>query len=190
LDTKTIALTIVFAAVTIALTPISVPAGFIFGYFYRFWDIPIVVAFLLFGPRVGVTVDVLRALAELTLLPGPTGLTGPPTALAGSLAMLLGVYVAGWLLKRKSFPAPDKRFGIAPVTVFAALGTLFRASFAPFIMYPVYRFFAPRAFTDAQILILVPGIMLFAAILALYTIVTGYLIAKTINRSLGVGNKL
>ncbi len=188
MDTKAIALTIVFAAVAIALTPIAVPAGFMVGYYFRFWEIPIVVAFLLLSPKIGVLVAALRALAELTLLPTPAGFLGPITSFGGTLAMLLGVYVAGWLLKRKQFKPQGKRFGIAAVTLLSAFGALSRASIVPFIMYPVYRFFAPRAFTDAQIMVLVPGIMVFAAILALYTIAVGYLIAKTINRSLGVGN--
>jgi hypothetical protein len=102
--------------------------------------------------------------------------------------MLLGVYIAVWLLKRKPFPAQGKRFGIAAVTLLAVLGAFSRASIVPFIMYPVYRFFLAQPFTDARIMALVPGIMIFAAILALYTIATGYVVAKTISRSLGIGN--
>jgi riboflavin transporter FmnP len=91
LDTKAIALTIVFAALAIVLTPVAIPAGFLLGYFYRFWEIPIVVAFLLLGPKIGITVAVIRTIAELTLFLGPAGFLGPITAFGGTMSMLLGV---------------------------------------------------------------------------------------------------
>lgn len=190
MDTRAIALTIVFSALAIALTPIAIPAGFLLGYSYRFWEIPIVVAFLLFGPKIGIAVTVIRTIAEMTILLRPSGFVGPITALGGTLAMLLGVYLASWLLKRGFPTAEGKRFGVAAVTLFAALGALFRASIAPLVMYPVYRFFLPRAFTDAEIVVLVPGIMLFAATLAIYTVIVGYLVARVISRNLRVGNGL
>jgi hypothetical protein len=59
-----------------------------------------------------------------------------------------------------------------------------------FIMYPVWRFFLPRVLSDAQIMVLVPPLLLFALTLCLYTIPIGYLIAKIVNKTLAVGNKL
>ena len=102
MNTKEIALTMVFTAIAIVLTPIAVPAGYLLGFFYRFWEIPIVAAFLLLGPKIGVAVTLLRTLAELTLFPGPAGALGPIMVLPVTLAMLLGTYVGGVLLKRKA----------------------------------------------------------------------------------------
>jgi riboflavin transporter FmnP len=191
MDTRAIALTIVFAALSIALTPIAIPAGFI-GFFYRFWEIPIVAAFLLFGPKVGVTVAVLRTLAELTLfqgpIPGVLGFLGALAALGGTLSMLLGVHVASWLLKRKT--AQDEDSGIKSGTYCTVLGGLSRMVIVPFIMYPVWHFLIPKPLSDAVIIGLVPPLMLFAFTLCLYTIPIGYLIATMVNKALAVGKRL
>lgn len=188
LNTKVISLTIVFAALAIALTPIAIPAGYI-GFFYRFWEIPIVAAFLLFGPEVGVTVAVLRTLAELTLFPGPIpgvlGFLGALAALGGTLSMLLGLHLAGWLLKRRA--SQDENSGIKPGTYYTALGGLLRMLIVPFVMYPVWRFLS---LSDAVIIGFVPPLMLFAFTLCLYTIPIGYLIATMVNKALAVGKRL
>ena len=191
LNTRAIALTIAFAALTIALTPVAVPAVYLTGFFYRLWEIPIVAAFLLLGPKIGVTVAVLRTLAELTLFPGPTGVLGPPIALLLTLSMLLGIYSADRLLKRKA--SQDKNLGIKPVTYFTSFGTLCRTVVVPFVMYAMYRFLLPLggpSFSDAQIMALMPAFMVFALTLSLYTIPVGYLIARTVGRNLKMGNQL
>jgi len=188
MNAREIALIIVFTALAIALNPVAIPAGYLPGSFYRFWEIPIVAAFLLLGPKSGVTVAVLRTVAELTLFLGPVGVLGPPLALVGTLSMLLGVYSADRLLKRKA--SQDKNLGTKPVMYFTALGALFRTVIVPFVMYPVYRFLLPRALSDVQILALMPALMVFTLTLSLYTIPIGYLIARTVSRDLKVGNRL
>jgi riboflavin transporter FmnP len=187
-NTRATALTIVFTALAIALTTFGIPAVFLTGFFYRFWEIPIVAVFLLLGPKIGGTVAVLRTIAELTFFPGPAGVLGPLIALGGTLSMLLGVYTAGRLLKRKA--SQDRHSGTKSVTYFTAFGALSRMAIVPFIMYAVWRFFSPHTLSDAQIMVLVPPLMLFALTLCLYTIPVGYLIARTVSRNLNVGNQL
>ena len=102
--------------------------------------------------------------------------------------MLLGVYLAGRLLKRKA--TQDGNPGAKSVTYFTVLGGVFRLAIVPFIMYPVWRFLLPRALSDVQIMALVPPLMLFAFTLCLYTIPIGYLIAKLVSKTLAVGNRL
>lgn len=186
MNTREIALTITFAAVAIALNPVAIPAVYVTGFYYRFWEIPIVAAFLLLGPKMGVTVAVLRTVAALTLFPGPAGIFGSLFALPITLSMLLGVYSADRLLKRKA--SQDKNLGIKPVTYFTALGALFRTATAPFVMYAMYHFFL--SFSDIQIMALMPVFAVFALTLSLYTIPVGYLIARTVSRNLKVGNQL
>jgi riboflavin transporter FmnP len=83
-NTRAIALTIVFTALAISLTTFGIPAVFLANFYFRFWEIPIVIAFLLLGPKIGVAVAVLRTLAELTLFPSPVGsFLGPLIALGG-----------------------------------------------------------------------------------------------------------
>jgi riboflavin transporter FmnP len=185
-NTREIALTVVFTAIAIALTPVAVPAGYLQGFFYRFWEIPIVAAFLLLGPKIGVTVTLLRTLAELTLFPSPAGILAPLFALLGTLAMLLGIYLGGMLVKHRV--PMDEKYGVRSIGSFTAFGALFRTICAPFVSYVMFRFFI--GFSDAQLMPLMPIFAVFALTLSLYTIPIGYLLANVVSRSLKLGNQL
>lgn len=185
LNTKAIALTAVFTAIAIVLTPVAVPAGYLQGFFYRFWEIPLVAAFLLLGPKIGVTVTLLRTLAELTLFPSPAGILAPLFALLSTLAMLLGIYLGGMFLKHKA--QVDEKYGVRSVGFYTAFGTLFRTICAPFVSYVIFRFFV--GFSDVQVIALMPIFAVFALTLSLYTIPVGYLLAKVVSRSLKPGNR-
>jgi riboflavin transporter FmnP len=185
-----IALTIVFTALSIALTPVAIPTVYLPGFYYRFWEIPIVAAFMILGPKSGVTVAVLRTMAVLTLFPGPVGILGPPIALLVTLNMLLGVYVADRLLKRKT--SQDENLGTKPVMYFTALATFSRVTISTFVTYVLYRFLLPLvglSFTDTQIMALLPVVMFFDLTLSLYTIPIGYLMARVVIGSLKIGNQ-
>jgi riboflavin transporter FmnP len=191
LNTKAIALAIVFTALSIALTPVATPAVYLPGFYYRFWEIPIVAAFMLLGPKSGVTVAVLRTIAALTLFPGPVGILGPPIALLVTLNMLLGIYAAERLLKRKT--SQDENLGTKPVLYFTALGTFSRVVISTFVTYFLYRFLLPLgglSFSDTQIMALIPVVMLFDLTLSIYTIPVGYFIARIVSRNLKTGNQL
>jgi hypothetical protein len=131
-------------------------------------------------------IEVLRTLAELTLFPGPAGVVAPLCTLPVTLSMLLGIYLASILLKRKT--SQEKNLGIKPVTYFTALGALFRAATTSLVMYAMYRFLINLP--DAQVMPLVPFFAVFALTLSLYTIPVGYLIARTVSRNVNVGNQL
>lgn len=186
MNTREIALIIVFTAIAIALTPIAVPAGYLQGFFYRFWEIPIVAAFLLLGPKIGVVVTLLRTLAELTLFPGPAGILAPLFALLGTLAMLLGIFLGGRFLKHRA--QVDEKYGVRSIGFYTAFGALFRTVCGPLVSYVLFRFFI--GFSDVQVMPLMPVFAAFALTLSLYTIPVGYLIARVVSRSLKVGNQL
>ena len=185
-NTRELGLIVVFTAIAIALTPVAVPAGYLQGFFYRFWEIPIVAAFLLLGPKIGFTVTLLRTLAELTLFPSPAGILGPLFALPATLAMLLGIYLGGRFVKHV---APvDEKYGLRSIGSCTAFGTLFRTISGPLVSYVLFRFFI--GFSDVQVMPLMPVFAAFALTLSLYTIPIGYLIARVVNTSLKVGHKL
>ena len=188
LNTRAIALTIVFAALAIVLNPVVVPAVYLVGIFYRFWEIPIVIAFLLVGARSGVAVALLRALAELTLFPGPVGYLGPVITLLPTLGGLLGIYLAEKVLKLNV--SQGQISGTKVVAYITVLGALCRTIFVPVVMYPMYRFLLPRALSDVQIMAIMPFLIVFSLTLAAYTIPIGYIIARTVSRHLAVGAKL
>jgi len=185
-NTREIALIIVFTAIAIALTPVAVPAGYLQGFFYRFWEIPLVAAFLLFGSKIGVTVTLLRTLAELTLFPGPAGILAPLFALLGTLAMLLGIYLGGKFVKHR---APvDEKFAVRLIGSCTVFGALFRTVCGTLVSYVLFRVFI--GFSDVEVMPLIPIFAVFALTLSLYTIPVGYLIARVVSRSLKVGNQL
>ncbi len=190
MNTKEIAAIIVLTAIAISLNPIAIPVIFGPG-FFRFWEIPIVVAFMLFGLKSAVTVAVLRTLAEMTLFPGPAGIVGPPIVFIPTLGMLLGLYVANWLLIRKG--SVNITLGKKPIAYFMAFGTFLRISASPFTTYILYRFMLPLVginVPESTMIALIPVLMLVALTLALYTIPIGYILARIVSRNLKVGNQL
>ena len=106
MNTKAISLTITFAALTIALDPIRVPSVILPGVYFRFCEIIIVVAFLLLGSAIAISIAGLNTLAEIVLFPGPAVLVGRPIVFVLTLCMLFGIYLAGKLLKRKDTAEP------------------------------------------------------------------------------------
>jgi riboflavin transporter FmnP len=191
-NTKEIALIITFAALSIALAPLRIPSVILPGVYFRFSEIPIVVAFLLLGPRIGISIAGLNALAEMALFPGPTVIVGRPLVFVLALSMMLGIYSANWLLKRKAPQNPNPV--VKPVIYYTAFGALLRTAVAPVLNYPMWRYVVPLlagiSFTDAQVIALIPAFMIYALIFSLYTIPIGYLIARVVSRSLKIGTKL
>lgn len=189
MDTKIVALVIIFSALAIALNPIAIPSIFLRGWGFRLWEIPIVIAFLLFGLKVGVTVALVHTLAELTLFPSPVGFLGPPSALLGTLIMLLGLYI-GDLIIRKRYSHLD--IGVKAGGYYTAFGTLARLAFSPVAAFLIYGVLIPLTGVNipmSTIIGLIPLVLIFDLILSLYTIPIGYLITRLISRSLKVGKQ-
>src|SRR3990170_7170359 len=111
MNTKTLATTIVIAAITVVLNPaitgMYVPYPFAPFLLYQIWEIPIVVAFLLIGPKYGVSISILNTAVLLAIFPGASP-TGPFYNLAASLSMLLGVYITRSLISRKGSQGETK----------------------------------------------------------------------------------
>jgi riboflavin transporter FmnP len=182
LNTKTLAATIVFAALAIALnlSPIKIPAPYAPYLIYQIWEIPIVTAFLLFGATVGVLIAGVNTLALFAFFPGALP-TGPMYNLAAVLSMLLGVGLASKVLK--------KRFATHETVVaglYTASGAIFRTAFMSLVNYSLLRFPPPvgYGFNEEAVLASLPLITIFNLTLALYTIPIGYSVAKFLRSSL------
>ena len=161
------------------------------GVYYRFCEIPIVAAFLLFGHKIGVAVAILNVPAEILLFPGPAVFITAPFVLMLSLCMLLGIHLASKLLKRKASQNEDR--GARAVTYYTAFGALTRTAMAPLVLFPLYRFLLAlmwMSLSDTEVFAMMPFLMLYAFTFSLYTIPIGYLIARMASRNLKVGNRL
>ena len=191
MNTRTIAIIVAFAALTIVLNPVSVPALYA-PFSYRIWEIPIVAAFLLFGFKIAVSILVLNAGVRFALFPGSTGVLGPPWAVVVTLSMLLGVYLASKLITRRvtqGKPLPGNK----PTVDLTTLGIIFRTGIMLPVDYAVFRYLFPlvlgRNLPEAVIIALLPGDLLFNITVPLYVIPIAYLMTKTVSRNLKVGNK-
>ena len=175
MKTKTIATIAVFTAISVALvlSPVKFPAPFAPFLKYQIWEIPIVAAFLLFGPFVGFSTSIINTLILLVVYPGDLP-TGPLYNLAAVSSMLLGIYiverVADYLNRRRDII----------LILSTVLGSIFRVGFMSAINWAFLRYPYPIGYSlpVEAIMPLLPLIGLFNATVVIYTIPLGYVISR------------
>ncbi len=192
MNAKEVALCSVFTAIAIALDRVRIPLGPIPFYF---WEIPIVIALLLFGFKFGFSVAALSVFGQALIFPRALGFLFPIWNLIAMSTVLIGVALVQRLITwRASRTSQVKPFRIKPVVYFTFTAIVFRLLLLPFVNYFMYKFMMPimvgPSFSDAYIMALMPGLLIFDAILVLYTVPTSYIIAKTVQKNLKIGNQL
>jgi len=135
MNTKAVAVTIAFTALATALNYVKIPAPYLIGFSYQMGDIVLIVALLLFGAKIGVTVATLNMLMTIILYQNPAGPIGPPYYLISVLAMFLGIYLAEKVNKKKK--TADKKASADLVGLATASGVISRT----LIMFPLDYFF-------------------------------------------------
>jgi riboflavin transporter FmnP len=176
-NTRSIALIIIFVALAIALNVYGpkIPYPFAPYLFFQLWEIPIVVAFLLIGPKSGVAVSVINTLILFAVFPGELP-TGPLYNLAAVLAMLLGIYlpyrIATRGCKQENLSSYLQKHLMVLTVSATALGAIVRV-----LVMTVVNFFAlqqpfPIGFQlpEAAVLAFLPFGALFNTIIAVYTV--------------------
>ncbi len=190
MDTKKLALTIVFAALTVALNPavsgIGIPAPYAPFLIYGLWEIPIVVAFLLISPMSGIAISLLNAVVLFAFFPGPLP-TGPLYNLIAIFSMLTGIYIAGKLTTRG---ATQGKQVVKIATATTVVGVVIRIAVMTAVNYTTLRFDYPVGFSMTELAIIgfLPLGALFNGTLALYTIPIGEFIADVVKRRLKLKN--
>jgi riboflavin transporter FmnP len=198
MNTKTLALIVVFTALSAALSIYfpKIPAPYAPFLYYQIWEIPIVAAFLSIGPKTGTAIAVLNTLILLAVFPGNLP-TGPFYNLIAVLSMLLGIFVAyriavhGCSIENISqFLKEHAKTLIVSTT---ALGAITRVAITTTANYFLIAqpspigfgsFFEFGGLTGQQAVIaFIPFSILFNATIAFYTIPIGLVIALTVNRS-------
>jgi hypothetical protein len=188
MNTKSLALIISFAAIAIALNAIKIPAVFWPGNFFQLSDIPIVVAFLLFGVRVGVFVGVLNLLGQLAFyLISPVYIVAYPMGFIATLLTLLGVYIACRYIARKN--SSGKLCTQRPIIYLTGFAVISRAAIMPIIDYQIFfgllfPIFSGYAFPETYMVGLIPVLILFNIIIPLYTIPVAYTVASRVKKVL------
>jgi riboflavin transporter FmnP len=196
MNTRAIAMTIAFAAVTIVLNPavlgFAVPAPFLPYVSYYIWEIPIVAAFFLIGPKYGLSTVFLNALTLMLVFPGSAFIHPPFSIISGS-SMMLGAYLGYKLVIRGI--SEDESVPWSRLTTYATgLGILFRVVVMTFVNYVALHYLSKVMvgveLMEAGIIAVLPLVMLFNITIALYTIPIGCAIAKVISRNLKAGNRI
>ena len=185
MNTKKISLTIVFAALTVALNPaisgVGVPAPYLPFLIYGLWEIPIAVAFLLIGPKSGAAIMIINAVMLFAFFPGAL-LMGPFYNLVAIATMLSGVYIAQKIAKSEVLK--QKHLAIV-VTTATTIGIVFRVISMSLVNYATLRLESPFGFgsPEAYIVGILPLLALFNGTVVLYTIPIAYTIVKTVQKN-------
>jgi len=186
MNSKSIATISIFAALTVALnlSPFKFPAPYAPFLFYQIWEIPIVAAFVLYGPLIAIAVSVLNTLVLLVLFPGALP-TGPLYNLAAVLGMLLGIYLAHLTMKRKSLSKRITRLSFLATV----LGITLRVAVMTLVNWVFIRYPPPIGFSmpEEAIIPILPLVAFFNATLALYTIPVGYMLARAVSSGIKIG---
>jgi riboflavin transporter FmnP len=190
MDSKRIAITAVFAALTVALNPafsrIAVPAPFFPLISYQIWEIPVVIIFLLVGPKHGVLVALINAAVSLAYSPRYVTIGD----LVACLSMLLGGYLAYKLITRK-VPQEKTPSTRKLVISYTAGAIIFRTLIMAIQNYTILRYpIIGMNLPESVIITIIPLIALFNITEPLYVIPFGYFMARTINKHLKISNKI
>jgi len=184
MESKRVALTITFAASAIALNAVKIPTIFYPGTAFQFVQIPMTVAFLLFGVEIGVFVGVLNLLGALVLFPlGAAGLIAYPMDFVSLAITFAGLFVAIKFIRRKD-ESETSRSGKKLLISYTAFATAFRGIIMALIDYAVvFHVLLPAVGInrpEAFIIGLVPAFVAYNAIVALYTVPIAYIIATNV----------
>jgi len=180
MESKKIAAIAIFTALSVALvlSPAKFPAPYAPFLKYQIWEIPIVAAFLLYGPLVGVATSIINTIILLVVYPGDLPI-GPLYNLAAVLSMLLGIYiihrfVAEYFSRRQE----------AILTSFSTvLGSITRVGAMSIVNWVFLRYPYPIGFSMPveALTAMLPVIALFNATVVLYTIPLGYFVSRAVS---------
>jgi riboflavin transporter FmnP len=170
------------AAVLSIFSPVRIPAPYAPFLIYQIWEIPIVVALILFGPLVGVATAVINTVVLLAVFPGALPV-GPLYNLAAVLSMLFGVYIAFKLVRGSSARSEVLR----PVSS-TALGCVLRVVVMTIVNWALLRYPYPVGYSmsDVALLPMLPIIGVFNFTIALYTVPLGHFIARVVSAGLKI----
>jgi riboflavin transporter FmnP len=189
LNARSIALISTFAALAIALNTIRIPSIFWPGFAYSFCEIPVLVAFLIFGFKIGFLVEALHIAGQEIFFPaGPAGIVVYPMGLIFVPLMFSGVYLASKFLARRA--ASGKQISEKKRALyFTGFATVLRGGIMPIIDYTImYGILLPLVLSitipAAHIAALVPSFVVYNITNALYVVPVAYLVAKRVSKYL------
>jgi riboflavin transporter FmnP len=195
MNARSIALIATFAALAIALNTIRIPTIYWPGWFYTLCEIPVLVAFLIYGFKIGLIVEVLHIAGQEIFFPiGPGGTVVYPMGLIVVPLMVFGIYLAKKFITRKAASESqnsEKKTAIYLTAIAAAV----RGGLMPIVDYFVlYHLLLPlvlgRVISEAYIAGLVPAFIIYNMTSALYAVPVAYFIARQASKHLRLETRL
>jgi riboflavin transporter FmnP len=194
LNARSYALISVFAALAIVLNIFKIPVFYWPGFSYTICEIPVLVAFLIYGFKLGFLVEAIHIIGQEIFFPaGMTGLVIYPLGFLVHLFLFFGMYLANELIKRKI--AKGNEVSEKKRTIFfTGLATALRGGLMPIFDYAVlYSILLPIALGYAipqpYILALVPAFILYNITSTLYAVPIAYVIARKVSIHLKINPK-
>jgi riboflavin transporter FmnP len=185
MNTKAIAIIAAFTALTTVLNFIKIPAPYLPTFSYQIGDIALVVAFFLFGPKIGVTTAFLNMVTNIIFAAGPVGFIGPPYYFISVMTMLFGLYISDKIIKGKRLKSKNQVFA-KPVTLYTTLGILTRTLIMLPLDYTIYGILVSlvsglnMSASYALVIATMPSIIFFNITVPLYVVPISYYIAKRV----------
>ncbi len=147
MNVKKVTLIITFAAVAITLNTVRVPTIFYPSNYFQFSQIPIVIAFLLFGTRIGISIGAVNLMVSIMILPfSSTSIVTYTMDFLSLLPMFAGLKLA------QKFTSQNEKMGEfsikkKPIIRLIAFPTAFRA-----MTMPITRLWIRLSFCTASVL--------------------------------------
>jgi riboflavin transporter FmnP len=175
-DAKSLAAVAVFAALalTLQVVPLRVPAPYAPFLIYQFWEIPIVIALLLFGPLAAFLVAFINFAGLLVIFPGQLP-SGPIYNLIAVISMLIGV-----LLVHRQFDTLHQP-GLAVAATASA--SVIRVVIMSVVNYLLLPFPPPLGFSipPSGVVAILPLIGIFNASVTVYTVLIAEFLARGVS---------
>jgi len=177
MKTRTLSLIIIFTALAAALNVYGpkIPFPLAPFLFFTLWEIPIVLGFVMAGPKSGVIISIINTLILLVVFPGSLP-TGPLYNLAAVLAMFIGIYLPYWFARRGCKSENIGSYLRSHLIAFTISATVLGIG-VRVLLLTIINFFAlqqpyPIGFSMPQdaVLLFLPVGAAFNAIVAAYTI--------------------
>jgi riboflavin transporter FmnP len=185
MNTKAIGAVIAFAALTVALNFIRIPVPYLPQYSYQLGDIAIVVALLLFGFRVGISVAVLSMIISILVNTSPVGPIGPLYYFLSVFALLFGVFIFEKLIRPR---LAQNLTATKRATFSTVCGVLSRTLIMLPLDYYIYGYLVSLvsglsvSASYALVLATMPLIISYNVTVPLYVIPISYFIASKVSK--------
>ncbi len=180
MESKKLAAVAIFAALSVALvlSPAKFPAPYAPFLKYQIWEIPIVAAFLLYGPLVGIVASIVNTTILMIVYPGDLPI-GPIYNLTAVMSMLLGIYIIQRFIAEYFSRSQESKL----IAFSTLLGSITRVAIMSIVNLVFMRYPYPIGFSmpiEALIATL-PAIAIFNATVVLYTVPLGYFVSRAVS---------